>query len=145
MMFHHDSPAPVGNVDQRYQLNKRAKTQAQFEQTRKRLPALRLASWNVRTLCTGLNSYTSCTEDIKKTVVIDRELSRFGIDIACLQETRLADNGKVVEANYTFVWQGLPSDRPRQQKGQEKGQGGAEEQEYTPSSHEDGRLPYIQT
>ena len=114
MMFHHDSPAPVGNVDQRYQLNKRAKTQAQFEQIRKRLPALRLASWNVRTLCTGFNSDPSCTEDIRNTAVIDREPSRFGIDIACLQETRLADNGKVVEANYTFVWQGLPSDRPRQ-------------------------------
>ncbi|CAE1163801.1 unnamed protein product [Acanthosepion pharaonis] len=53
-------------------------------------------------------------DDARKTAVKDRELSRLGIDIACLQETRLADSGSIREANYTFFWQGLHQDDPRQ-------------------------------
>ena len=52
-------------------------------------------------------------DDARKTAVIDRELARLNIDIACLQETRLADSGSIREANYTFFWQGLSQDDPR--------------------------------
>jgi len=39
--------------------------------------------------------------------VVDRELHRLKVDIAALQETRLADSGQVREEHYTFYWQGL--------------------------------------
>ena len=65
-------------------------------------------------MCPGIYNDLPLTEDMRKTAIIDKELSRLNIDIACLQETRLADNGRISEANYTFLWQGLPSDRPRQ-------------------------------
>uniref|UniRef100_H2ZZE9 Reverse transcriptase domain-containing protein n=1 Tax=Latimeria chalumnae TaxID=7897 RepID=H2ZZE9_LATCH len=41
-----------------------------------------------------------------KSVLIDRELYKLNIDIAALQETRLADVGSIQEANYTFFWHG---------------------------------------
>ena len=100
--------------DQSAQLNKRAISQAPGKRTSKKSPALRLASWNIRTMCPGIYNDLPLTEDMRKTAIIDKELSRLNIDIACLQETRLADNGRISEANYTFLWQGLPSDRPRQ-------------------------------
>jgi hypothetical protein len=45
--------------------------------------------------------------------VIDRELARLKVDIACLQETRLADSGSIKENSYTFFWQGKSSEEPR--------------------------------
>ena len=49
------------------------------------------------------------TKELRKTVT---ELKRLNVDIAALQETRLADSGSVREANFTFFWQGLkPEDR----------------------------------
>ena len=39
-----------------------------------------------------------------KTAIIDAELHR--LDIAALQETRLADIGSLIEMHYTFFWQG---------------------------------------
>jgi len=65
-------------------------------------------------LCPGLTTDLRKINDARKTAVIDRELSRLNVDIACLQETRLADSGTIREANYTFFWQGKPSDEPRQ-------------------------------
>jgi exonuclease III len=50
----------------------------------------------------------------RKTAVIDRELTRLNIDVACLQETRLSDSGSIKEANFTFFWQGRPLSEPRQ-------------------------------
>lgn len=49
-------------------------------------------------------------DGVRKTAVVDRELLRLRIDIAALQETRLADGGKVKESNYTFFWQSLSVD-----------------------------------
>ena len=44
--------------------------------------------------------------DSRKTAIIDSELFRLNIDIAALQETRLADSGMLREKDYTFFWQG---------------------------------------
>ena len=64
-------------------------------------------------MCTGLdNTDLDKTKDLRKTAIIDRELKRLNVDVAALQETRLADTGSVSEANFTFFWQGLrPEDR----------------------------------
>lgn len=43
-----------------------------------------------------------------------RELLRFGIDITYRQGTRLGDSGSIREANYTFFWQGLLQNDPKQ-------------------------------
>ncbi|CAE1255018.1 unnamed protein product [Acanthosepion pharaonis] len=59
----------------------------------------------------GLADCIEQIDDARKTAVIDRELSRLGIDIACLQKTRLADSGSIREA---FFWQDLPQDNSRQ-------------------------------
>ncbi|KAI8779063.1 craniofacial development protein 2 [Biomphalaria glabrata] len=55
---------------------------------------MRLASWNIRTMCPGFNTDPELVTDMRQTAIIDRELSRLNIDVACLQETRLADSGK---------------------------------------------------
>ena len=55
-----------------------------------------------RTLC-----WFSAEDDFGKTVIINKELTRLNIGIACLQETRLADNGSLRESRYTFLWQGF--------------------------------------
>ena len=65
-------------------------------------------------MCPGHTDDIQQLDDARKTAVIDKELARLNIDIACLQETRLADSGSIREANYTFFWQGLPQDDPRQ-------------------------------
>nr|KAG5691627.1 hypothetical protein BaRGS_023798 [Batillaria attramentaria] len=64
-------------------------------------------------MCPGLTDDVQQIDDARKTAVIDKELSRLDTDIACLQETRLADSGSIREANYTFFWQGLSQDDPR--------------------------------
>ena len=65
-------------------------------------------------MCPGLTPDLHLIDDARKTAVIDRELLRLNVDIAALQETRLADNGTIKEANYTFYWQGKSPDQPRQ-------------------------------
>ena len=67
-------------------------------------------------MMTGMNTTHDLdpyNTDIRKTAVIDTELSRRGIDIAALQETRLAGAGTVKEAHYTFFWFGKAPEEPR--------------------------------
>ena len=64
-------------------------------------------------MCPGFNTDPDLITDLRQTAVIDRELSRLNIDVACLQETRLAESGSLKENNYTFYWQGKPEQCPR--------------------------------
>ena len=64
-------------------------------------------------MCPGLTDDLQQVDDAHKRAVLDRELARLNINLACFQETRLADSGSIREANYTFLWQGLPRDNPR--------------------------------
>ena len=50
---------------------------------------------------TGLTDNLKDVSDARKTAVIDKELARLGVDIATLQETRLADSGTLKEQDYT--------------------------------------------
>ena len=64
-----------------------------------------VASWNVRTLQdTGLGAR-------RRTALIAYELARYNNDIAALSETRLPEEGSLVEmgTGYTFFWSGLPT------------------------------------
>ena len=64
-----------------------------------------VASWNVRTpQDTGLGAR-------RRTALIACELARYNIDIAALSETRLPDEGTLVEmgTGYTYFWSGLPT------------------------------------
>ncbi len=70
-----------------------------------------VASWNVRTL--GDNGATSSRPE-RSTALVAKELNRYGIDIAALSETRLAEEGQLREKEYTFYWSGRPSSVPRQ-------------------------------
>ncbi|XP_069998486.1 uncharacterized protein [Penaeus vannamei] len=61
-----------------------------------------ICCWNVRTLLDRTDSgYPE-----RKTALVDRELARYGIDIAALSETRLTGHGNLTEQNYTFYWSG---------------------------------------
>ena len=62
----------------------------------------------------GLSAYLQKLDDSRKTAVINKELARLNIDVACLQETRLADSGSLRKSDYTFFWHGLNQDEPRQ-------------------------------
>ena len=77
-------------------------------------PALRITSWNIRTICPGLSADLQLMDDCRKTAIINKELARLNIDLACLQETQLANSGSLMERDYTFFWQGLSQDEPRQ-------------------------------
>ena len=81
--------------------------------TKTKYPALQIASWNVRTMQTGLSGDLEEVTDAPKTSIIDRELNRLNIAIAGLQETRLAGFGSIKEKNYTFFWQGLHEEEKR--------------------------------
>ena len=64
-----------------------------------------VASWNERTLQdTGLGAR-------HRTALIACELARYNIDLAALSETRLPDEGSLVETGtgYTFFWSCLPT------------------------------------
>jgi hypothetical protein len=76
---------------------------------------MKLSTWNVRTMMTGMNTDDDLDNenDIRKTAVIDTELSMRNIHIAALQETRLADSGTIKEEHYTFFWFGRPADQAR--------------------------------
>jgi len=51
----------------------------------------------------------------RRTAFIAHELRRLNVDIAALQETRLADEGQLTEigGGYTFFWRGKPPDEQR--------------------------------
>jgi len=60
-----------------------------------------ICCWNARTLLDRTDSgYPE-----RKTALVDRELARYGIDIAALSETRLIGHGNLTEQNYTY-WSG---------------------------------------
>lgn len=65
-------------------------------------------------MMTGLAENLNNISDARKTAVINDELKRLNVDIATLQETRLADSGTLREKDYTFYWQGKGSDEPRE-------------------------------
>ena len=52
--------------------------------------------------------------DARKTAIINNELLRLKVDIAALQETRLAGQGSIREKDYTFFWYGKSVDERRE-------------------------------
>ena len=67
-------------------------------------------------MMTGMNASGNLdpnNTDIRKTAVIDSELSKRQISIAALQETRLAGAGTIKESEYTFFWFGKAPEEPR--------------------------------
>ena len=77
-------------------------------------PAIRLGTWNVRTMTPGLSEDLQQVSDARKTAVINNELSRLKMDIVTLQETRLSSSGSIREKDFTFFWQGKPPEETRQ-------------------------------
>ena len=75
----------------------RQTTTRQTKESKEDASALRAASCNVRTMCPGLSNDLRQINDSRKTAIIDSELDRLNIDIATLQETRLAENGSLKE------------------------------------------------
>ena len=97
------------------QLNKRIdKLPPGKQKNAKKIPALRIASWNVRTMRPGLSNDLQQINDARKTDIIDSELDRLNIDIVTLQETRLAENGSLKEQRYTLFWQGKSIEEKRE-------------------------------
>ena len=64
-------------------------------------------------MLTGLTKDIRDIDGARKTAVISRELVRLKVDIAALQETRIAGCGSLTEKEYTFFWQGIDEDEPR--------------------------------
>ena len=76
--------------------------------------ALKLGTWNVRTMTPGFSDNLQEVNDARKTAVIDRELSRLQMDIVALQETRLPETGSVRVRDFTLFWEVKPSDEVRE-------------------------------
>ena len=66
--------------------------------------SLTVGAWNVRTLMDSSGS----DRPQRRTALVGRELDRYKIEIAALNETRFAVEGllKEVGAGYTFFWSG---------------------------------------
>ena len=62
----------------------------------------------------GLSDDLQEMSDSRKTAIINNELKRLDVDIATLQETRLADSGTLKEKDYTFFWKGNSSEQRRE-------------------------------
>lgn len=62
----------------------------------------------------GLSQDLLDISNARKTAVINDKLKRLGVDIATLQETRLANAGTLKEKNYTFLLQGKSPGQPRE-------------------------------
>ena len=60
-------------------------------------------------MLTGIYEDLQDVSDSRKTAVINKELMRLNVDIATLQETRLADSGVLKEKYYIFYSQGKGS------------------------------------
>ena len=63
---------------------------------------LSIATWNVKTLL----DLKDADRPQRQTTLVARELDRYNIDIAALQETRLEGQGTLQEKNHTFFWIG---------------------------------------
>ena len=57
-------------------------------------------------MVTGLSARLPDIKDSRKTAVINDDLRRLNMDVATLQETRLADFATLTEKDYTFFRQG---------------------------------------
>ena len=79
-----------------------------------KVPALKLGTWNVRTMIPGLSDNLQQVSDAWKTAVINNELCRLQVDIIALQETRLPESGIIRERDYSFFWQGKAADETRE-------------------------------
>ena len=80
----------------------------------KTVPEMKIATWNIRTLLPDTRTAASRPE--RRTALIACELDRLGIDIAALQETRLAAEGRLDEVGtgYSFFWKGVEEGENRQ-------------------------------
>ncbi len=65
-------------------------------------------------MLTGLSDSLDHIDDSRKTAIFDHVLDRLNVDIAALQETRLADSGSLKEKNYTFFWHGKSMEETRE-------------------------------
>ncbi|XP_055883509.1 craniofacial development protein 2-like [Biomphalaria glabrata] len=63
---------------------------------------------------TNWNENLPDIEDVRKSALINDELSRLKVDIAALQETCLADSGSIKEKDYSFFWQGKAESEVRE-------------------------------
>ncbi|XDV44251.1 hypothetical protein PO909_012565 [Leuciscus waleckii] len=64
-----------------------------------------VASWNIRTMLDGVS------RPERRTAQIAKELQRYRVNIAALQETRVEGQGQVQEENYSFFWVGKTEGR----------------------------------
>ena len=77
-----------------------------------KVSALKLGTWNVRTLTSGLLHNMQQVSDAQKTAGINNELYRIKVDIIALQELdslNLASSEKWI----TFFWQGKAAEKVR--------------------------------
>ncbi|XP_028517861.1 uncharacterized protein LOC114576052 [Exaiptasia diaphana] len=75
---------------------------------------LKIASWNVRTLSDASTSKRQAPE--RRSALVAAELERLNIDVACLSECRIPEEGEFTDGSYTFFHSGRSSDQPRQDR-----------------------------
>uniref|UniRef100_A0A8D9AY99 Craniofacial development protein 2 n=1 Tax=Cacopsylla melanoneura TaxID=428564 RepID=A0A8D9AY99_9HEMI len=82
------------------------------ENPKKKKPSqkLKFATWNVKTLLDSKSATTITTP--RRTALIAKELNRYNIDIAAIQETHMKENGQLVETGegYTYIYSGCKPD-----------------------------------
>ena len=81
-----------------------------MKKKKSRVKSVTLAAWNVRTM----QDREGTARPERRRALIDRELSRYNVDIAALSETRLPDVGEEAESTYTFFWSGKSATEKRE-------------------------------
>ena len=73
---------------------------------------MKIGAWNVRTL---MNS-ARLDRPQRRTALVERELGKYGTEIAALSETRFAEIGEIKEVGtgYTFFWSGRKIEEGRE-------------------------------
>ncbi|KAL5467621.1 hypothetical protein EMCRGX_G031880 [Ephydatia muelleri] len=74
---------------------------------------LRFGCQNVRSLLDYTKPKYPSEAPPRRTAVCNLEFRRTGAAIVALSESRLADQGSIVESDYTFFWSGKPEGTPR--------------------------------
>lgn len=74
---------------------------------------LNIATWNIRTLLDSKNPASITIP--RRTALVAKEMAKYNIDVAGLQETHLKGFGKLEEkaTGYTFYWSGSDSEENR--------------------------------
>ena len=72
---------------------------------------MKLASWNVLTMSDSSTNKRQTPE--RRSALVSKELERLDVDIVCLSECRIPEEGEFTEGGYTILYSRRSSNQPK--------------------------------